>query len=138
VFDTDILSIVQLEAGPAFEAIETRMLALGETFYTSIVRVEEQMRGWLAAVAKARTVEAEVSAYRRLLRMIEYFRDRPILPFDAAAASRVRQLRAMKLRLGTMDLKIAAAAMEHDALLVSRNLVDFRQVPGLRVEDWTT
>jgi len=36
-----------------------------------------------------------------------------------------------------MDLRIAATAMANDFTLLSRNLVDFRQVPGLRVEDWT-
>ena len=35
-----------------------------------------------------------------------------------------------------MDLKIAATALVHGALLLSANLRDFRQVPGLMVEDW--
>ena len=35
-----------------------------------------------------------------------------------------------------MDLKIAAIAVSHDALLLSRNLVHFQKVPGLRVENW--
>jgi predicted nucleic acid-binding protein len=33
-------------------------------------------------------------------------------------------------------LKIAAICSVHDATLLSSNLVDFEQVPGLRVEDW--
>jgi tRNA(fMet)-specific endonuclease VapC len=37
-----------------------------------------------------------------------------------------------------MDLKIAAIVLSHDATLLSRNLMDFRKVPGLKVEDWTT
>jgi tRNA(fMet)-specific endonuclease VapC len=35
-----------------------------------------------------------------------------------------------------MDLKIACIALAHEALLLSRNLVDFEKVPGLRVENW--
>ena len=35
-----------------------------------------------------------------------------------------------------MDLKIAAVCVAHDALLRTRNLVDFEKVPGLRVENW--
>lgn len=39
-------------------------------------------------------------------------------------------------RIGTMDLKISAIALSHDALLLSRNLVHFQQVPGLKIENW--
>ena len=37
-----------------------------------------------------------------------------------------------------MDLKIACIALVHNALLLSANLRDFQQVPGLRVENWLT
>jgi len=37
----------------------------------------------------------------------------------------------------SMDLKIAAIVLSHRATLLSRNMVDFAQVPGLGVEDWT-
>ncbi len=36
-----------------------------------------------------------------------------------------------------MDLKIAAIVLTHDATLLSKNLSDFRKVPGLKVADWT-
>jgi tRNA(fMet)-specific endonuclease VapC len=45
-------------------------------------------------------------------------------------------LRAQRIRIGTMDLKIAAIALVHDALLLSANLRDFQQVPNLRVANW--
>jgi tRNA(fMet)-specific endonuclease VapC len=35
-----------------------------------------------------------------------------------------------------MDLKIAAINLVHDAILLTRNLVDFAKIPGLRVENW--
>jgi predicted nucleic acid-binding protein len=35
-----------------------------------------------------------------------------------------------------MDLKIASIALVRDATLLSANLRDFEQVPGLHVEDW--
>lgn len=39
-------------------------------------------------------------------------------------------------RVGAMDLKIASICLAHDCLLLSRNLVDFAKVPGLRVGNW--
>jgi len=35
-----------------------------------------------------------------------------------------------------MDLRIAGITLAHDATLLTRNSVDFEQVPGLRVENW--
>jgi len=35
-----------------------------------------------------------------------------------------------------MDLKIAAIALGQQALVLSGNVQDFQQVPGLTVEDW--
>jgi tRNA(fMet)-specific endonuclease VapC len=40
--------------------------------------------------------------------------------------------------MGTLDLKIAVIVLAHVATLLTRNLADFRKVPGLRIEDWTT
>ena len=47
------------------------------------------------------------------------------------------QLRRSRVRIGSMDLKIAAIAVSRKATLLSRNRADVHQVPGLQVEDWT-
>jgi tRNA(fMet)-specific endonuclease VapC len=45
-------------------------------------------------------------------------------------------LKASKLNVGTMDLKIASTVLANEATLLTRNTRDFARIPGLRVEDW--
>ncbi len=60
-----------------------------------------------------------------------------VLKFDSAAAAQFQHLRSLRLRVGTMDLRIAAIALAHDAAVLTRNIKDFSRVPNLRAEDWT-
>jgi tRNA(fMet)-specific endonuclease VapC len=48
----------------------------------------------------------------------------------------LQQLKAAKVRVGTMDLKIASITLTNDATLLSRNLADYERVPNLKVLDW--
>ena len=93
-------------------------------------------RGWLALLNRARDLSEQVAAYARFQRSIEALRDWDILAFDTEAATRFDRLQRQRLRIGTLDLRIAAICLSYDALLLTRNLVDFQKVPGLRVENW--
>lgn len=46
-------------------------------------------------------------------------------------------MRAKRVRISTMDLRIASIALSHNLIVLTRNEVDFRKVPGLSIEDWT-
>ena len=100
------------------------------------MNIEESLRGWLAEINRRRNVLDQIVPYDRLVKLIKFFACFPILGFDEQAAPEFSRLRKQKIRIGTMDLKIAAIALVNDALLLSANLRDFRQVPGLRVENW--
>jgi tRNA(fMet)-specific endonuclease VapC len=134
-----MLSIVQSRSGEAFRRLEQRLedVAHREAIAVTIVTFEEQTRGWLAQVARARKAEQEVVAYRRLRSLLTDYCDRQVLEYDRRAIQRFVELRKAKIRIGTMDMKIAAIVLSLDAKLLSRNLGDFRKVPGLAVEDWT-
>ena len=75
-------------------------------------------------------------AYRELAELFRYFDQFGIEIYDERAAERSQQLRAKKIRIGTMDLKIASIALVNDALLLSANLQHFQNVPDLRAENW--
>ena len=70
-------------------------------------------------------------------RHLHSFRNILVLDFDERAGVEYQRLRRSRVRIGTMDLKIAAIVLAHDATLLSKNLSDFRKVPGLKVADWT-
>jgi tRNA(fMet)-specific endonuclease VapC len=107
-----------------------------EDFATTAITIEEQMRGWLALIHRLDDVHRQIPAYERLVALFSFFARWKTLPFDGPAADKFKELRAQRVRLGTMDLKIAAIALERDALLLTANLRDFERVPRLRVENW--
>jgi tRNA(fMet)-specific endonuclease VapC len=137
LLDTDHLTVLQVPDSERRQRLLARLaLVTDELIGTTIVNVEEQMRGWLAAIAKDRQARRQVGAYRELGRLFDFFAAFSIAPFDDAAAAKCEQLRAQRVRIATMDLKIAAIALMQAALLLTANRQDFEHVPGLRFANW--
>jgi tRNA(fMet)-specific endonuclease VapC len=85
------------------------------------------------AARKSQRVSENLEGFRRLL---EPFAS---LPFDDFAAGHYGIIRATQERagaLGSSDLLIAAIALAHDCLLVTRNSREFERIVGLRLETW--
>ncbi len=104
---------------------------------TTILSFQEQVQGWLAYLNRARKPEQIVRAYAKLEEIWRWFLKMNVLPFGDDAQARFAELRRQCPRVQTMDLRIASVALVSDAILLSRNIRDFRDVPGLAVEDWT-
>lgn len=136
VLDTDHLSVLERpESRERTNLIRRLERATPEIAVTTIVSYEEQSRGWLAYVARARSKSEQLDAYDRLSRHVATYRSMVVLNFEETAFDRYLFLKR-EVSIGTLDLKIAAITLAHDAILLTRNLKDFEQVPGLKVEDW--
>jgi tRNA(fMet)-specific endonuclease VapC len=136
LLDTDHVNVLQSRGGQ-FAALAANMAASADQdFATTAVTVEEQMRGWLALIHRTNDVHAQIPAYQRLIGLFDFFARWQLVAFDEGAADEFKGLRKQSVRIATMDLKIAATVLANNALLLSANLRDFRQVPDLRVENW--
>lgn len=94
------------------------------------------MRGWLAAIAKDRQVGRQTVASRELARLFEFYSQFHLALFDDAAAAKYDDLRSQRVRIGTMDLKMAAIALVGSLLLLTANQSDLAKVPGLHFANW--
>jgi tRNA(fMet)-specific endonuclease VapC len=88
---------------------------------TSAIAFAEVMQGLDLSDAKA------VAAVDRLFRAV------PVLPYDEAAA---RAYARVPYKRARFDRLIAAHALALDVTLVTNNEADFRDIPGLSVENW--
>jgi len=139
LLDTDHLGILQGRVQPEVSRLLSRMARYSQAdFFVSIVSFHEQVAGWYNYLNRARTPAAVVLAYRMLENVLADFAAMQVLPFDDGAAAQFESLRRQRVRIGTMDLRISAIAIARTFTVLSRNLVDFQKVPGLKVEDWTT
>jgi tRNA(fMet)-specific endonuclease VapC len=135
ILDTDHLTAID-RGSEAGRRLRARPERADDDAVTTIVSAVEQLRGLLALIASARREEDIVARYERLELKLVSFRQATLLSWTDEAGAQFRLFRRSGLRIGTMDLRIACIAIANDATLLSRNLGDFRKVPGLRVEDW--
>jgi len=62
----------------------------------------------------------------------------PVLPFDQAAAEMYGRIISLVgwSRTRDFDRMIAAHAIAAEAVLVTANIADFHDIPGLKIENW--
>jgi tRNA(fMet)-specific endonuclease VapC len=95
------------------------------------------MLGAHSYIGRARSSSDVVRGYTLIGQIIDVFTTAPVLPFDTAAAQVFDSLRAQRIRVSTMDLRIASIDLSRSMVVVTRNVSDFARVPGLVTEDWT-
>lgn len=133
VLDTDHLSLY----GRNHPKLITRLIAAQVQLTTTVINVEEQLRGRLAQVAQAKNGLSRSVAYQRLVETMMLLSDFQILPYDEKSHEIYENFKLQRLRIGTQDLRIASIVIAHKAILLTRNLQDFEKVPNLITENWS-
>lgn len=137
LLDSNHLSVLKYREHPRCLALAKKLRDhASEGVATTVIAFEEQMRGWMSLIARSSTVSRQVAAYHELSGISRFFSKWDVVDFDELAAARYEDLLNQKIRVGSMDLKMASIALVNDALLLTANRRDFIQVPGLRFENW--
>ncbi len=135
LLDTDTLTLFD----HGHENVRRRMAnSFGLPVAITVVTRNESLLGRAANLLKAAD-EAELRiAIVRLLHAEKLLASFPIIGFDDAAIAHFGRLRKQKnlKKIGRPDLLIACIALARNALLVTRNTKDYRDIPGLRIENW--
>lgn len=80
------------------------------------------------------------AAAPRLAALAQFLQPLQMLPFDSECASHAARIRAELESLGTPigphDTLIAATALRHQTMLITRNVREFSRVPGLLWVNW--
>ena len=136
VLDTDHVTEYQRGKSVAAQRLKQRLDSAMEPYSTTIITVEENMRGWMAAIRRTNDPRVQIDGYTRFQRLFNFYATWNILEWDAAAVNVYESLRTAGVRVGAMDMKIASIALANNATLLTRNTNDFNRIPGLIIEDW--
>ncbi|CAD0222316.1 virulence-associated protein VapC [Planktothrix agardhii CCAP 1459/11A] len=138
ILDTDHLSLIQRNGEQGKRILERLENLEKVEVAVTIITYEEQTRGRLSFLGRAKNIDEQVLAYQGLQQLATDYCSIPILPFNGTAAIAYQQLRKSYPRLGTMDLRIAAISLTHQAILLTCNQSDFGQIIELSTENWST
>ena len=130
LFDTDILSNVvkRKPSGRLLQKLEETPIAFQ---HTSAINVGEIYYGANRSSRKKQILKA----FEEMV-----FPNVNILPFDRQSGQVFGTLKAELEKRGIgcsePDLRIASVAIQHSLILITGNTRHFKNIPGLRIEDW--
>jgi len=138
LLDTDHISFLQRRSSSEFVQLTFRMAQHPiSDFSLSVISFHEQVIGAHSFINRAQNNTDMARGYTLLLETLNGFAKAPVLPFDANAIAVFDEMRSQKVRVSTMDLRIAAIAIPNNLVLLTRNTGDFGKIPNLIIEDWT-
>src|SRR5437762_14265502 len=102
LLDTDHLTLYQHQHPPLMRRVAAQA---GGVVGVSAVTVEESLRGRLAALSRPLSGTARVRAYHLLIDTVQLLARFPVVPFDQNSEGQFQRLHALRVRIGTRDLK---------------------------------
>ena len=136
LLDTDIYSL-SLEGA---SLVAQRMARVPEDcLWISVVTVQEVLRGWINRVDQepSKAGDRIGYAYGRLVNAIHELERSNFLHYTPQAHQVFTSMSASAKLVGTNDRRIAASAIAHDMIVVTRNMRHFEKIVGVRCEDWS-
>ena len=111
LLDTDHISFLQRRKGAEYAALVARMGRHPPSdFAVSVISFHEQVLGAQAFLNRAGTPSDVIRGYTLFLEILGAFSASPVLPFDTAASTTFTALVNLRIRVATMDLRIASIA----------------------------
>ena len=117
ILDTDHLSVLD-RGGPHSKVLQDRLETRHGEVCTTIVSVREQLRGLLSQIKSARDDAQLIERYDRLSRRLDRLTAFRIIGWTAEAGHHFARLRQHRIRIGTMDLRIASIVIANGATLL--------------------
>jgi tRNA(fMet)-specific endonuclease VapC len=141
ILDTDIVTLLSYGKN---EKLRVRMeeVKVDEELAITVITRMEILQGRFANILKAASEDELLKAMDRFRASEELLTSFRLLEVNEAAAGRFKEMTKpkSKSRKGSPmkrgDMLIACIALAHNALLVTRNVDDYRGIPALRVENW--
>ncbi len=119
------------------ERVRGRIQAQAPDVWLSVIAAEEMTRGMLGLINKNRDKASLTADYNFLTRLLNYFCEYRIHPYDNQAALVYASFSAQVKRVGPQDCRIAASAIAAEWIVVTANRKDFSRIPGVQFEDWS-
>ena len=137
VLDTDIATLLSYGKN---DKLNKRISTLdkGEKLALTIITRMEMLDGRFASIKNAADQDELRMAMERFLQTERFLVSFSRLNVDNAGLTHFENLlKGKKTRnMRRTDMLIACIALAHKTLLVTRNVNDYKDVPGLRVENW--
>lgn len=108
-----------------------------EMLFISSVTIAEVMQGALALIRRLERTDSEDRGYVLLEQTFDALNRFQHASYDADAHRIFLSYSPPVRRLGRGDCQIAATAIRHGLIVITRNLRHFAAIPGVTCEDWT-